>query len=41
MNKKVITFSAILVTILICSLLASALHLKNNADTSRQKMLKA
>lgn len=34
MNKKVITFSAILVTILICSLLASALHLKNNADTS-------
>ena len=37
MNKKAITFSAILVTILICSLLASALHLKNNVDTSPAK----
>lgn len=37
MNKKVITFSAILVTILICSLLASALHLKNHVDTSPAK----
>lgn len=37
MNKKAITFSAILVTILICSLLASALHLKNHVDTSPAK----
>lgn len=37
MNKKAITFSAILVTILICSLLASALHLNNHVDTSPAK----
>ena len=37
MNKKAITFSAILVTILICSLLASAMHLKNNVDTTPAK----
>lgn len=41
MNKKAITFSAILVTILICSLLVSALHSKNQVDTSPAKAVES
>ena len=41
MNKKAITFSAILVTILICSLLVSAPHSKNQIDTSPAKAVES